>query len=123
MGLDMSIYARSNDSDLEDEILYWRKCNQIRKWFVDHVEGIDNCEQVEITKTDLISLLDDVNKVLEDNSLAEKILPTQSGFFFGSTEYDEFYFSDLERTKTELIRIIDDVGLWETCTVYYFESW
>ena len=36
--------------------------------------------------------------------LAEELLPTQEGFFFGNTEYDEYYLEMLEDT----IRIIDD---------------
>jgi hypothetical protein len=35
--------------------------------------------------------------------LAEELLPSHSGFFFGSTEYDEWYFKDLTRT----VEIID----------------
>jgi hypothetical protein len=41
--------------------------------------------------------------VLEDRTKAVELLPTQSGFFFGSTEYDEYYFDDLKDT----IKIIE----------------
>ena len=30
------------------------------------------------------------------------ILPTQEGFFFGSTEYDDLYFEQIKKTKKEL---------------------
>ena len=43
-----------------------------------------------------------VCQVLEDRSKAEDILPTQGGFFFGCTEYDDYYFKDLEDTKRML---------------------
>lgn len=42
---------------------------------------------------------------IEDSSVAEELLPTTSGFFFGGTEYDEWYYKDVENT----INIIEDV--------------
>jgi hypothetical protein len=37
-------------------------------------------------------------KRLADPTLAKELLPTQEGFFFGSTDYDQWYASDLELT-------------------------
>lgn len=37
-------------------------------------------------------------KIIEDSSYAQEHLPTTSGFFFGSTDYDEGYVRDLEDT-------------------------
>ena len=36
---------------------------------------------------------------IEDPSVAEALLPTQSGFFFGSTDYDQHYIEDLQYTQ------------------------
>lgn len=36
--------------------------------------------------------------VIADASRAVELLPTQEGFFFGSTDYDEGYVADLDRT-------------------------
>lgn len=36
--------------------------------------------------------------VFTDTSLAEELLPTQSGFFFGGTEYDDSYYQDIVET-------------------------
>lgn len=41
---------------------------------------------------------------------ASYLLPTRDGFFFGGTEYDEYYFKDLEDTKDILERAIADGG-------------
>lgn len=41
-------------------------------------------------------------KLIEDSRIAEDLLPTQSGFFFGSTDYDEYYLADLIETKKQL---------------------
>lgn len=37
-----------------------------------------------------------------DDEVAEKLLPTQSGFFFGSTEYTRWYFESLLEAKDVL---------------------
>jgi hypothetical protein len=59
--------------------------------------------------------------VLENHALASEYLPTTTGFFFGSTEYDEWYFRDLESTveiiDNALSKISDD---WSFC---YQSSW
>ena len=44
-------------------------------------------------------MLDTINQVLTDRSKAHALLPSVGGFFFGSTDYDEYYFQDLEYTK------------------------
>lgn len=45
--------------------------------------------------------------ILEDTSVAEELLPTQSGFFFGSVHYDQWYWWDLEYTVDKLGKILD----------------
>ena len=52
---------------------------------------IDRCEQILAAKKDK-SLLDE-GQTIED--FAASLLPTQSGFFFGGTDYDEYYFWDV----------------------------
>jgi len=37
-------------------------------------------------------------KYIKDPSTAKKLLPTQPGFFFGATNYDQWYYSDLKET-------------------------
>jgi hypothetical protein len=45
--------------------------------------------------------------VIENEEEVAKLLPTQSGFFFGSTEYNEWYLQDVKDT----IKIIKDLEL------------
>lgn len=45
-------------------------------------------------------------QVIKDASLAQKLLPTRPGFFFGSTDYDQMYIDDLKYTKDELERVL-----------------
>lgn len=130
MGLDMYIEKcnkfedPNNENVVKDEIAYWRKANQIRQWIVDHTDYPDDadCEYHMLAKSDIEALLKDVKTVLEDHSKAEELLPTQSGFFFGSTDYDEYYFSDLEDTVEQLENILNDVD-FETEDIYYYEWW
>jgi hypothetical protein len=124
MGLDMYLMKRqkgSNSHEDEAEVAYWRKANQIRGWFGEKV-GVANCEYSAVTKELLEELVRDCKEVLQDHDLAGRILPTQSGFFFGSTEYDEWYFDDLERTIEMVSRVIEETD-WETEEVAYFEWW
>lgn len=37
-------------------------------------------------------------KVIEQTATAEILLPTAPGFFFGGTDYDEYYYADLKQT-------------------------
>ena len=84
---------------LSIEIGYWRKANAIHHWFVQYCQdGIDNCAIYYVSREQLKTLKDDVEKVLSGEIKPEDLLPTQSGFFFGPTEYDEWYYSDLKET-------------------------
>ena len=107
------------------EVAYWRKANQIREWFINHLDGFeydDNGEYYAVTEEILEELIDDCQKVLDDNDLAEEILPTSSGFFFGSTEYDEWYFEQL-KTTIEQVNVVLATTDWNSEVVVYTESW
>lgn len=59
-------------------------------------------------------------RVIADPRTAAELLPTQPGFFFGGTDYDEGYFADLTYTKQVLEEILleDPEGEY-----YYHASW
>jgi hypothetical protein len=85
---------------------YWRKANQIHKWFVLNVQdGVDDCSEFEVSREQLVTLRDTCQKVLDDNTLADTLLPAGGGFFFGSTGYDEYYFDNVEHT----VQVCNDV--------------
>lgn len=113
--------TRAKVKEVNAEIGYWRKANAIHKWFVDNVQnGEDNCEKYYVDKDKLKELRDICQRVLDFKHLATDLLPTTSGFFFGSTEYDEYYYSDIELT----INIIDNaMKLPNTWDLYYQSSW
>lgn len=121
-----------------EEVGYWRKSNAIHKWFIDNcADGVDNCQNIDVSGEQLAELLEVVSKVLQniklvdgdvyngsiydvngkevkqytkgkvikDPSYAKENLPTQSGFFFGGTDYDEYYVKDLQETEKLLIEL------------------
>jgi hypothetical protein len=105
-----------------EDVGYWRKANAIHNWFVKNVQdGKDDCGEYYVSGFDLQNLLDTVNDVLADPSKAHELLPSQSGFFFGSTDYDEWYFKDLKDTR-EIIKKVLAEGE-ETGSYYYRSSW
>ena len=88
------------------EVGYWRKANAIHNWFIQHCAyGEDDCRPIEVSLEKLEQLLEECKMVLADHSLAPVYLPTKSGFFFGPTTYDEYYFEDL----TDTIKILEPV--------------
>lgn len=148
----------ANKSDLwnfDNELIYWRKANQIHKYFCDKGEEIEEQVSYKLKKEDLQELLDICNKILKEvitgpgkvrngaiynqetqqlepilengkviinQDLCEELLPTQSGFYFGSTDYDEYYLEDIEYTKQKLEEIIDTINC-EDEDIYYLASW
>jgi len=59
-------------------------------------------------------------KVVVEPAVAQEILPTASGFFFGGTEYDEWYVRDLEDTVLQIERALKMPDIW---TFVYQSSW
>ena len=74
---------------------------------------MDECPLVDGTVYDGLSIINGEvvhnhfdGKVMTNTALAEELLPTQDGFFFGGTDYDQYYYEDLEHT-VEAIDIIE----------------
>lgn len=105
-----------------DEIGYWRKANAIHRWFVQQVqEGVDECQWSMVTRDHLQALHARVRQVLAHPDEAPRVLPTQAGFFFGSTAYDEWYFSDLRETDEIVSRALKMPE--EDYCILYRASW
>lgn len=106
---------------------YWRKANQIFAWFESNVcgetEGTVNCHEYDVSLEQLKELRDTCLRVLDDHDLAEEELPTQSGFFFGGTEIDDYYFSDLQDTVEMIDKILANPELAQDCDFEYHAWW
>ena len=119
MGLDMGLVKRPKE---KSELMYWRKANQIREWFANNLINFVENGETKVYKEDLEYLLDAVTEVLENREKAPELLPTSSGFFFGSTEYDDWYWQGLTETKEKLEEILRDTD-WDNEEIYYWEWW
>ncbi len=135
---------------IEEEGAYWRKANSIHKWFVDNVQdGEDDCKEYYVSKEQLKELIEVCSQDMkyldslefkysdeqEDFFTKEKFkykiyqnieegnlnLPTEGGFFFGSTEYDEYYYKDLQDT----VKMLEELLVEDSNEVeyYYRSSW
>ena len=108
-------------SYIEELVGEWRKANQIHAWFVQNVQdGEDDCREYRVDIEKLRELKEECKKAIENEYLAPEILPTASGFFFGSQEYDEYYFEDIQKT----IDIIEDLETndFRDCVDFYYQS-
>lgn len=118
------------------ESIYWRKASMIHRFFVDAVQdGEDDCDEYYVPIELLEELLETCKKVLEDHKLAEVLLPTKEGFFFGSTDYDESYFNKIRYTAEKLEEVIkdfknelettedEDSNVSISIGMYYLSSW
>jgi hypothetical protein len=148
MGLDMYFYGRRylwNDrekadainklfpeicgADIEEvkaEFKYWRKFNALHHWFVQNLQdGEDNCKESYVTVDKLYELRDICSAIMDDPSQAENLLPTQSGFFFGNTDYDEYYFNEVKSTLDWLNDFLlkDTVQVLKDWRFFYRSSW
>lgn len=103
-------------------IAYWRKANAIHQWFVDNVQsGEDNCADYYVPREALEELLDTCHEIKTNPDLAEELLPTQQGFFFGETEYGEWYFEIIDDTIGQIEKALKSVP--EDWTFHYRSSW
>ena len=115
-------------------IAYWRKANAIHNWFVQNVQdNRDECQKSFVSSQDLRDLREACQAVLatRNNSLvsvsevAEDVcLAPLAGFFFGGTEYDEWYYQDLEYTVKTIDRL-EAVGVFDNAwtDIEYQASW
>ena len=109
---------------VEIEVMYWRKANAIHKWFVDNIQnGTDDCGEYDVSPEALKKLLGVCKTVLADRSKARELLPTNSGFFFGPTDYDRYYFEDLEKTAEGIEKILGNEEFLKAFDLYYHSSW
>ena len=121
MGLDMYLYKRKGREEAT-EIAYWRKENHIHNWFCNKLNSGEetNCEELKITKETLKDFIADGNAIIKDNNLAESLMPTKSGYFFGVTDYDESYFSSIKETIEIFEEILKE---WDNKYTYFYYAW
>lgn len=109
--------------EVKFRVAYWRKANAIHDWFVKNVQdGVDECQEAWVSREQLQELIDICKQILADNSKADELLPTASGFFFGSTDYDDWYIDQLKFTAERFEKILSDPA-FAKADFYYQSSW
>lgn len=123
MGLDQWIFKMKSGAEpgCDDEsVIYWRKANQIHGYMDSLFDGVEDCGNYVISINQLKDLKETCEQVLDNHSLAEDLLPPMGGFFFGSYEFDEYYFDDLKFTVKSINELIEnDNGEFD----YYYYAW
>jgi hypothetical protein len=117
-----------NDSapafEINFNVAYWRKANAIHQWFVDKCGGgVDECQPIRVEREQLVELLELCKQVVKQPAMASSTLPTQSGFFFGSTEYDDWYMEDIKQTVEVLTKVLKQIPDDYHWSFIYQASW
>jgi len=100
-----------------EEVMYWRKFNALHQYIVENFnDDIDDCREIYLDIDDIKKILNTLKEIKNEPKKASDLMPTQSGFFFGSTDYDGYYFKDVEDT----IEVFED--LIETEEKYFIEK-
>lgn len=103
------------------KVAYWRKQNAIHNWFVQECQnGEDECQTVYVGREKLEELRDLCRKALAEPTLASDLLPTANGFFFGTTDYDKWYWEGLTYTANTIDKLLTMSNDWD---FEYSSSW
>lgn len=109
---------------------YWRKANAIHGWFVSQCQNnVDECQESVVHPEQLAYLIAlcqtgiDMYNAGDLEAVAELLTP-RSGFFFGSTDVDSWYYEDLANTVTQLTKALNTAAaIPGEITFRYQSSW
>ena len=106
MGLDQWLNVYYDDDS--NETFTYRKSNFLRGWMIRNTKlnADSDCEPVDVSTHLLEELYDECKEVLERHEKAEEILPTYPGFFFGTYDYDDWYFKQVKLVKEDVENIL-----------------
>lgn len=117
-------YVTSNEgvgATVSTTAIYWRKVNSIHNWFIQKcANGVDECQPIPVSRDRLQTLLATVEETIKSKNA--ELLPPASGFFFGSTDVDEWYWNDLKYTKRELKNLLNKTES-DSVDFIYQASW
>lgn len=129
MGLDMYLFKAHKNKDniynKEDliEIGYWCKSYAIDRWFERHCNIIEVkgfIKIYEVTRTDLMALLQTCELVIENHTLIEDLLPSIEMLFDDDKSNEEWYF----KTITHTIEIINNALKinFDTWNIFFYPN-
>lgn len=98
-----------------NKVAYFRKVNFLIPFF-----GYEeNCSNIEIDKYQVEDLIEACKEVLANHDKASFLLPTQAGLFFGSTDYDDLYFDDVQNVKEKFEEVLADFNMDEDILIMH----
>lgn len=136
MGLDIYFYkVRKDDADtisntrdvfdlIKDGVdcAYFLKANFIYAYFEHLIDS--NTECCIVNRDEIESLFDACSLVLEkenNTQFASEVLPTRAGFFFGGTDYDEWYYKKVRDCYEQMKIILDKWDNRDAIVIWF--SW
>lgn len=114
-------------SEIIEDVMYWRKANHIHNWFVVNCQGgVDECQESVVTVEQLKELSALCKKVVDDKD--PNLMQTVQGFFFGSQDYDQYYYDECSTTHEVIENLLKEMQEEEIkgvypATFYYQASW
>jgi hypothetical protein len=116
------------DESLIKNIAYWRKANQIHHYLVTHATTKKEYEGIFIVPKEVLEALKTLCETIisQKEILKQEVnpkflktnLPCKDGFFFGSLNYDESYYEDVQATIPILDTILKE--LFDNEIIYYY---
>ena len=98
--LDLPVLEKIVENEIEmsyeEYDAYFRKVNFLFYYFDQIIKTMHDEWFAFVTPENVDDIIYRCEQVLKDNSLAQELLPTKSGFFFGDTDYDDWYFHDVK---------------------------
>jgi hypothetical protein len=156
-GMDRTDIDPNRISYITEHVASWRKFNALHGYIVEnHANGRDECQQIALYVDDLNEILNTLVEIREElnscevvdvevecgvdrgkpimrtiqvfkSKKANELLPTRSGFFFGSEHIDEYYKALVEQTIDIFQNLVDaDAKAQEEGNdyeYYYQASW
>ena len=107
--IDTDVYEYRLKEDLEDKN---KQIEQSTNRLVELVEGGKETSEEQKHLNELKAKKEQIEEELKNiegkTGYCDKLLPTQCGFFFGSTDYDDWYFSKIEDCYNQMCFLIDN---------------
>ena len=111
-----------HDEVTEDVLLELRAaCRQIIESAVQVNGQVANGYRYNKATDRMEPVLEPGKRVLNPE-VCEQLLPTQDGFFFGGTDYDEYYIADIQETFEQCTRLLEETD-FENEILFYVSSW
>jgi hypothetical protein len=90
--------SREQLEDLLDTCIQVRDASMMKHGWVNNGQRFENGMWCPIFEE---------GEVIVDTTVAEALLPTQSGFFFGGTDYDQWYMEDIMDTIEIITKVLE----------------